>query len=380
MTEKTFPASLESLTSEWLTQVLQADGILKGGTVQRFSAKPLIGGVTAEVYRLLLEYKGDVGGAPQSLVVKFPVSFSATRATLEHFESYKKEVRFYQILGQDRSLPIPVTYAAEFDTDTHDFVLLMEDLSAARPASEEDPLGDIRIALPHLAEIHAKFWGDPQLEQHDWINQANESLPLLKGMWATNLAQMKIEFRDQLSDYTWSVCEKWLEFWDEITECMTHDTHTLVHTDAHRGQMFFPTAELQRFVLFDWQYPSNIWGAFDVACLIMDGLSPENRREHEESLIDLYYEALSQQGVHDLTKERLWFQCKLSHLARIFSVFNVAADPGMRQTLKAEAQEQGEDWQENIFGRIGAATEDWKLADILDQAIEEARTGKASSR
>jgi hypothetical protein len=382
MTEKTFPARFESLTSEWLTQVLRANGVLKGGAVSGFSGEPMRGAYTSSVFRLLLEYQRDVVGAPRSVVVKFHSSSASIRDSFENLGIYEKEVRFYQILGQDRSLPIPNCYSAEFDEESGDFVLLMEDMSAARSSSEDDVCGDIRIALLHLAKIHAKFWGDPQLTRHDWIVQTTDlnNPPPLKGLWATNLAQVKKRFRDQLSAYTWSVCDKWLEYWDEIMLCMSQDTHTLVHTDAHLGQMLFPTSKLQRFVLIDWQYPSKSWGAEDVAHLIVSELSVESRRKHEASLIDFYYDALCKFGVFDLTKDRFWFQCKLSLLWLHFMYFKVVAEPEMLQTLKVEAQEYGEDWREWVFGMLGSATEDWQLVAILDQAIEETPTGKATPR
>jgi len=57
--------------------------------------------------------------------------------------------------------PIPECHAAEFDRDSGDFVLLMEDLSAARQGDwNQDPIADIRTSLAHLAQMHAQFWGD----------------------------------------------------------------------------------------------------------------------------------------------------------------------------------------------------------------------------
>jgi hypothetical protein len=383
MSKLSFPTGIESLSSEWLTQVLEADGALGGAIVKSFTGEPIGVGYTSSVYRLSLEYAADVVTAPKSLVVKFHGNTASTRELFESFGIYEKEVRFYQTIGRDRTLPVPICHAAEFDRQSGDFVILMEDLSAARSASWDDGgLADIRTGLTQLAEIHAKFWGDPQLRQHDWIAQPTDlqNPPPQKALWASNLAEVKKHHRDQLSDYSWSVCDKWLEYWDEIMLCISQDTHTLVHTDPHLGQMFFPTAELQRFVLFDWQYPSKSWGAEDVVHLIVSEQSVDDRRRHEESLVDLYFETLCQKGVSDLTKQRFWFQCKLSLLWLYFMDFNTVAEPGLLQSLQAEAQIEGVDWRGWIFGQLGPVTADWKMAEILDQAIEEARTGQALSR
>ena len=372
---KPFPINIESLTAEWLTCVLRAQGVLTDGAVCGFSCAPLSGGYTSSVYRIGLEYQGNAGDAPQSLVAKFHGSSSSTREMLEVLGIYEKEVRFYQFLGKDRSLPVPICYSAEFDHESGDFVLLMEDLSAARTSSAGEIIGDIRTALVHLAEIHGKFWGDPQLQQHHWIAQPSdlENPPPLKQHWADNLVQAKKRYPDQHSLYTWAVCDKWLENWDQIMLCMAHDSHTLVHTDVHLGQMFFATEKLPRFVLFDWQFPCKAWGAEDVVSLIVSELSVDDRRSHEVPLIDLYYETLCEQGVIDLSRERFWFQCKLSLLWHHYINLATVLEPAMLETLKIDSQEYGEDWREWIFTRVGSATEDWQLADILDQAIEEAR-------
>ena len=371
-----FPATIESLTSEWLNRVLQAGGFLESGRVSSFRAEPVSGGYTSLVYRLVLEYQGNRGNSPASMVIKLHSDSVSIREAFEELGLYEKEVRFYQNLGQHQSLPVPACYAAEFDQDSGDFVLLLEDMSAARPCSwDDDGIEDMRTGLVNLAKIHGKFWGDPQLQQHEWIVKPTDLLeaPPLKADWAVNLAKAKTRYREQLSDYTWSVCEKWLESWDEIMLCMDQDTHTLVHTDPHLGQMFFPTDALPRFVLFDWQYPSKSWAAEDVIHLVVAELPAKIRRKHEKALLDLYYQALCGQGVIDLTRERFGFQCRLSILWLLFMNLNLVARDDMVEIAKSEAEESGEDWRDWVFGVVDEAVVDWQLSEILDQAIAEAR-------
>ena len=58
-------------------------------------------------------------------------------------------------------------------------------------------------------------------------------------------------------------------------------------------------------------------------------------------------------------------------------LFNVVVQPDLLQALKADADEAGDDWRDWIFGQLGPATEDWKLAEVLDQAIDEAKAVNA---
>jgi hypothetical protein len=56
---------------------------------------------------------------------------------------------------------------------------------------------------------------------------------------------------------------------------------------------------------------------------------------------------------------------------------NTVAEPGLRQSLEAEALAEGEDWRDWAFGQLDAVTQDWQLAEVLDQAIVE---GQATMR
>ena len=82
----------------------------------------------------------------------------------------------------------------------------------------------------------------------------------------------------------------------------------------------------------------------------------------------------------DLTRERLGFQCKLSLFWLHFMLFNVVAQPDMLKILQAEAEAEGDDWRDWIFGQLGPATEDWRLSEVIDQAIGEARALKPQLR
>ena len=371
MKDSGFPAHIGALTVEWLNRVLPGDG-----KITEFDVEPLLGGYTASVYRLSLHYDKNPGDGPVSLVIKFHSTNAQTRSYFELQKIYQREVHFYQAMAQVNDLPIPICYAADFEYERGDFVLLLEDLSAARPGDwETDPIGDIRIALPHLARLHAQFWGDPKLAQQDWVVTTSdlENPPPYKGLWAEKLVTVKELYRDELNDQVWSVCDKWLDHWDDVMRCMGQDSHTLVHTDVHLEQMFFPTDALPRFVLFDWQNPTSGWAAEDVIHAIVCDLDIEDRREHEQELFDLYYAELCRLGITDLARDRFAFQCRLSLLWVYFMFFTMLSQSDMRKALIAEVEEAGDDLREWIFEPLEAVTDDWNLLQAIDQAIDEAK-------
>ena len=370
-----FPVNIEGVNCAWLTRVLQQRGLLHRGSVTRFTVEPVNSGYTSSVYRLLLEFDENSVSTPHSMVAKFHSKFSSIRETFDKYGLYEKEVGFYRFVDEQPGLPVPDCYAAEFEPVSGDFVLLLEDMSAARSGSWTiDAVGDVRIALPQLARIHAQFWGESRLQQFDWIVKptAPDRESPEKADWEDCLRKVKSGHRDHWPDHAWSLCERILENWNDIMRCMNQDTHTLVHTDPHLGQMFFPSDELPRFILFDWQYPCKSLAAEDVTHLLVSELSSAERREHEVELVDLYYQSLCDAGVTDLKKDRLWFQCKLGLMWLILMYLRTVAEPDLLNMLKDEADEAGERWQDWVFGQLGSAIDDWKLSEVLDQAISEA--------
>ncbi|MCP4290086.1 MAG: hypothetical protein GY792_37690 [Gammaproteobacteria bacterium] len=51
--------------------------------------------------------------------------------------------------------------------------------------------------------------------------------------------------------------------------------------------------------------------------------------------------------------------------------FNMIAQPDMHQAMQAEIDAEGENIRSWIFEPLEAVSEDWRLAEALDQAIDE---------
>jgi len=374
-----FPTRATELNSEWLTKVLRKSGVLDHGKVSGFTldsvAEP---GQTADLCRILLTYEGKADGAPASLVAKFPAAFAAARALAVQYDSYRNEVRFYQVFARDRELPIPRAYAAELDEQDGDFVLLLEDLSSARIGSLfRSSVTDVRTGLSQLARIHAEFWNDPVLDQHSFIRKRDDAPwnAMLNGVMAQIIPAAQGMYADQFSPSSLLAMETGLRVWDDVLT-YSPDAMTLVHVDAHPKQMFFPTDALPRFALFDWQQPAKNLGANDVARLLVTGLSIEDRRAHEQELVAGYFAELCRLGVTGLTPERLWMQIKLANVFN-FYINVIASLQTDVQILAAMAEAEGADWRVAMLGKVGAATDDWRVGEVLEAYAKEARASRA---
>lgn len=317
-------------------------------------------GASALVCRATITWR-EAGGLPETLVLKFASANAEYREYANTMGTYLKEVRFYQSFCSDPSLPIPHVYFTEIDEQSGYFLIVMEDLADARMAQWfSEGVDDVAIALTALAKVHAKYWNDEKLNTFSWLRRSDDPYQCdqYKALLEKLLPPAKSEFSSLLSDYSWSVLDAWLANWESVRMATSQGARTLVHREADMRQMFFPTARMNRFVLFDWQSPEIGWGSIDVCRIISTSLSLAARRKHEDSLVRLYARQLREYGIDDLSDETLWHQMKVSILmnvlAHMFSLLRV-------ETVETDV------WRREHLGALGAALEDWKLLDVINQ-------------
>ncbi len=105
---------------------------------------------------------------------------------------------------------------------------------------------------------------------------------------------------------------------------------TLIHGDAHVGNLFFDDPEVG---FLDWQVAQQGQGMRDVSYFLGNSLTVETRREHGEALIRVYLAALAEAGVPPVPFSVAWEQYRLHALyGWIAAVVTAAA-----ATLQSEA-------------------------------------------
>ena len=95
MSSKDFPSTIEEVSSEWLTQMLQNSGALSEGQITSFDSE-LIGqgvGILGLLYRVTLNYSTSSSNSPKTVVVKLPVQHDHTRHLTRTFMFYEKECK-----------------------------------------------------------------------------------------------------------------------------------------------------------------------------------------------------------------------------------------------------------------------------------------------
>ncbi|GJM38938.1 MAG: hypothetical protein DHS20C19_23050 [Acidimicrobiales bacterium] len=299
-----FPAAIDDLSIDWLTEALHAAGELPAeGRVQTFRSEPIgVGvGLMGLLYRLSLDYDGPAG--PATAIAKFPVPHAETRHVAKTFRFYEKEVGFYRDLAPRSAFGLPAVYAAEHDADSDDFALLLEDIAdrgAVYSQTEGCPPDVARIAARALGRHAATFlespvFADPSLS---WLPFGYET-PFPEGVQqgvGGSWEAFQERFPELIDD---TIVEMVPRYLDSIHSLMTPDDDrptTLMHGDYRLDNLFFDGEDV---TAIDWQICAKGTCAYDLAYFVSQSLTVEDRRAHESAIIDAWFEGFEAAGGAD---------------------------------------------------------------------------------
>jgi aminoglycoside phosphotransferase (APT) family kinase protein len=117
---------------------------------------------------------------------------------------------------------------------------------------------------------------------------------------------------------------------DRLEKAWGSGPRTLIHGDAHVGNMYFIDGTAG---LLDWQVMQYGQGMRDVTYFLINSLPSELRRAEQKALIELYLETLSVFGAAAPSIEEAWQQYRLHAVyVWISAAFTAAA-----ATLQSEA-------------------------------------------
>lgn len=279
------------LTPEWLGEVL-------GREVGGFECERIGTGQMSVSYRVTLD-----GG--DAVVVKLAATDPTSRATGVGLGAYEREVRFYRELAERIGGPVVGCHAALLDPAEGWFTLVLEDVA---PASQGDQIAgcdveQARLAIGELARIHAPVFGDPQLGATPWLNQDS---PLDQALMSQLLPAFVERYGERVAPEHREVCERLVASLDGWS-AERRPPLGLVHGDYRLDNMLFGAAGAARpFAIVDWQTVG--WGPVMTDCsyFLGSGLSVEDRRANEESLVRHYHEGLLAEGVRGFSWEECW--------------------------------------------------------------------------
>ncbi len=293
------PASLSSITDEWLSEVL--DQTVTGHRVVDAHA-----GTTGRGVIALSCEKGAT--LPERLFVKLPPDDAAQRLFVTTSGMGRREALFYQQLSDEVPLRVPRNYYAVANDSGEEYIMLMEHLedsgctfrnaSTARASGES--MDYIKRVLAAFARLHAAYWNAPRFTQDlAWID------PLMQHEIAAQLVTSSLQQHGaSLPAVFRAMAELYLAETDGVHRLWREGDVTLVHGDAHDGNLFMHGREPG---FLDWAVLARAPGMRDVGYFLAATLE-EGERDALPDLMRYYRQQLQAGGVSVPSEQLLWQQ------------------------------------------------------------------------
>lgn len=348
------PTRLESVTSEWLTTILAANGVTDGSEVTSITAERLgeKEAFLGTLSRLRLSYSSPQLTAPKSLVAKFATSSIPGVNT--------REVGFYTQIATRHDLPVPRCYYGGVDPESGFSLLLLEDLSHLDRVDFLvgcTPL-QAAVAVAGLSKLHIAWWDDPAVDDFDpafsladlpfpamWEQYPGKIEALFPGF---PLSKSLVQLGDLIADQT-----------AEILNRLEGSPATCIHRDIHVDNLLFEDmAGHPAAVIVDWQFVGRGKGASDVGYLLISSLSTPDRRRSEKRIAKSYHALVVDSGVSDYDFEDCWSDYRLSALAKLW--MTVAAT-----VLVDNSDDHRRAWRAADLQRLTAFIEDHQPRELL---------------
>lgn len=341
------------ITATMMTEALRHGGRLgSDGQVTAVRSGPIGGfGLIGRVDRVCLDYSGEAGAAPASVIVKRPsLNLTDSRALA------LTEARFYrERISRSAGIHSPEIYCCAIDEERETCLLLLEDLG------DDGFIRQLRgctaqhaaLALAEISRLHGLWWNREPPPSLDWLRAPIDTdafrfcrrwLRAYEGDWPEALGEIPRRLVSSL---------------DALAEQLSCPPRTLVHGDFHCQNMAFSSAWANPAVTFiDFQLAQRATAMLDVARFLATSLATSARREVETDLLGRYHDHLASHGVTG------YGPTESTHDLRLALLWNLV----MPLTLHVrEILTQGAQWKEElpILQRCVRAIEDWDALSAL---------------
>jgi hypothetical protein len=307
---------LDDITPTWLTQRLRHAGF-PDVTVERVRSERIGTGQAACCARLHIDYAGNPGGAPATLIAKFQADDALSRSSCVAMGIYRREVEFYRDIAPRLTMSLPRCHYLDVDAAGEFFMILMDDLAPAQPGDQLAgcDIAVARAAVLELVGLQAPTWCDEALGQRfmeppdgffaDMYGVYTRMLPAFVERFAPFLAADELAIIQALGDAPSA------PLFQPVGRpfCLEHRDYRLdnVMIDA-RGAA-------PRLTVVDWQGMRTGRPLNDVALFLAGGLSPTDRKAAEEGILREYHAALCAAGVRDFDFAQCWHEYRRAAFA-----------------------------------------------------------------
>jgi aminoglycoside phosphotransferase (APT) family kinase protein len=349
------PTEVADITASWFEDILQAHA--PGARLRAIDVVEAHSGTTGRA-RVMLTH--DDPRLPDSAFVKLAPFDAEQREFVDQQGMGVAEARFYTEIAADVPVRHPRPWYAAYD-DARRYIMVLEDLRAAGARyprhSDPDLPAFVERTVEAFAAMHAAFWGSPRFSPGGdltWVPGAGGSQSYGS---AAALVRFAVEqLGERLPRASHRLADIYVPRAKRVPELLAQGARTLVHGDAHLGNMFVDGTEPG---FLDWAMAGFAPGLRDVAYFLGGSVPTDLRRAQERQLIARYCNRLARRGV-TLDLAEAWDQYKV-HLVSAWIAAVVTAGMGSK-------------WQPIEIGmaatlRANAAIDDHGVANLLSDRL-----------
>jgi len=296
------PSSVDDVTPEWLTSVLRTSGaIAESNAVVAADVAPFAVGIgfLSDLFQATLSYQDEDGAAPATVIVKFATEIDTQRGIADALQFYQRELRFYREVAPELSFRTPTVHAAVMSESNTDFVLVMEDLSAATGfdqisgASAEQSI----LAAKGAAQLHARYWNEDLTSLQETFLPFDNPVyrTVLPDIFAGGWDRAKQEAGDLMSDEIVAFGDRFGELVSYFIDQIDSVSTTLIHGDWRADNLMVD--EDGQLIAIDFQITGTGAPTYDLAYFLSQSVEPEVRAESGEAIVAAYYASLDAEGI-----------------------------------------------------------------------------------
>ena len=373
------PEGRESITAEWMTQALRPDGENEPMALTCLAIEEIGSGVglMGTILRCHLTYAHAPEGRPDSVIVKMASGRHRNLSMARRLGLYKREYDFYRLLSADAPINTPQLFYADFDDETHCFVLVLEDFRAMAMVDQFTGAdeGQALVAIRAAAKLHGYYWNkEANLIQSGFGQVLNRRRRFFfQEMYSDHLKTALRNFDDLFTPSNRRLTKYLGAGMAQHLKARAKMPRTLTHGDYRLDNMFFGATGTDDFATIDWQVSGLHSGLRDVSYFLAGSVLPETRRKIEKDVLLDYYGLLRSSGVENFTYEECWRQYRAHTLDGLILLVFVCGGLELEEEDDRNLARMG-------LKRILAATEDLDAEEFLPGRSRFWRLGSILSR
>ena len=312
MTRIPLVRSADEITAAWMQRALAAGGASDLPEIDAVEIQKLseVTNALGNLFRCRLIARGGGAANPASVVVKLPTSHSLAFRLAKWLSLHRREHVYYRDIARHCDVRTPSLLYGDFDSKSHRFVLVLEDLGGMETIRQIDGVGAERAlsAIRAIARLQGRFWdaaNEPALAACGAFLTGGEGR-IMQTLYLLTLPVAFERFGDVFTTDTHRLAE---EFGSRIVAqfaAVGDGPKTVVHGDYRGDNVLFGDGANGDLAVIDWQGCGIGCGMYDVAFFLGTSVSIDDRRRIERDAVGEYHDIVCQMGATNFTRDDCW--------------------------------------------------------------------------